>query len=158
QATPCRTVLEGFRCYRSNVRERFPESRALRKAAIDSYAGYPLCGSDGRLLGVIAVLSRTPLEDEVLIASVLKIVAGRAADEIERRRAEDALRTSEASYRALFDAGEDALFVHDWDTGAIVDVNSKACSVYGYTREEMRRLPLSRLGSGDPPYTHEDAL
>ncbi len=158
QATPCRTVLEGFRCYRSNVRERFPESRALRKAAIDSYAGYPLCGSDGRLLGVIAVLSRTPLEDEVLIESVLKIFAGRAADEIERRRAEDALRTSEASYRALFDAGEDALFVHDWDTGAIVDVNSKACSVYGYTREEMRRLPLSRLGSGDPPYTHEDAL
>jgi len=158
QSTPCRTVLEGFRCYRSRVRELFPESRALRKAGIDAYAGYPLHGSDGRLLGVIAVLSRRPLEDEAFIESVLKIFAGRAAGEIERRCAEDALRTSEASYRALFDAGEDALFVHDWDTGAIVDVNSKACSVYGYTREEMRRLPLSQLGSGEPPYTEDDAL
>ncbi len=155
-STPCRTVLEGFRCYGRNVCEAFPQSNRLRKARIESYAGYPLRGSDGRLLGVIAVLSRRPLEDEALAESVLGIFAGRAAGEIERRRAEDALRASEASYRAIFDASEDALFVHDWDTGRIVDVNPKACVAYGYTVEEMRNLLPSQLGSGVYPYTGDE--
>ena len=42
-------------------------------------------------------------------------------------------------------AAEDAIFVHDIDTGAIVDVNPKACSAFGYTREEFRRLDIGAL-------------
>ncbi|RPH64423.1 MAG: PAS domain S-box protein, partial [Burkholderiales bacterium] len=156
--TPCQTVLEGFRLYPSRVREAFPDSHGLGPARIEAYAGYPLRGSDGSLLGVIAVLSRSPLEDEALIESVLKIFAGRAAGEIERRRAEDALRTSEASYRAMFDASEDAILVHDWDTGAIVDVNPKACRAYGFTAEEMLGLLPSELSSGEHPYTKETTV
>jgi len=157
-ATPCQTVLEGFRCYRSGVREAFPDSRALGMQDIEGYAGYPLRGSDGQLLGVIAALSRMPMEDEALIESVLKIFAGRAAGEIERRRAEDALRTSEASYRAIFDASEDAILIHDWDTGAIVDVNPKACRAYGFTATEMLGMVPAQLSSGEPPYTEETTL
>ena len=59
-------------------------------------------------------------------------------DIAERKRAAEALRVSEESYRAIFDAAEDAIFVHDIDTGAIVDVNPKACATFGYTREEFR--------------------
>jgi len=143
QSTPCRTVLDGFRCYPTNVRDQFPDSRVLRKANIDSYAGYPLRGSDGRLLGVIAVLSRRPLEDEALIESVLEIFAGRAAGEIERRRAEDALRTSEASYReseeqyrSIFNASVDGLLL--WDSSAkVVDVNEAFLRMHGFSREDL---------------------
>ncbi len=156
--TPCRTVLDGFRCYRSGLADMFPQADFLRDAKIDSYAGYPLTTPDGRLIGLIAVLARRPLDDESLIESMLRICGSRAADEIQRRRAEAALRSSEASYRAIFDASEDALFVHDWDTGAIVDVNPKACRSYGYTAEEMRRLPLDRLGTGEAPYSGADAM
>ena len=39
-----------------------------------------------------------------------------AQDIAERKRAAEALRVSEASYRAIFDAAEDAIFVHDIDT------------------------------------------
>jgi two-component system NtrC family sensor kinase len=80
-----------------------------------------------------------------------------ATDITERRRADEALRVSEASYRAIFDAAEDAIFVHDIDTGAIVDANPKACAAFGYTREELRHLDLGALGSGASPYTGEDA-
>src|SRR5690606_15272798 len=156
--TPCQTVLDGFRCYPSGVREAFPNSHGLGPARIEGYAGYPLRGSDGQLLGVIAVLSRTPLENEALIESVLRIFAGRAAGEIDRRRAEDALRLSEASYRAMFDASEDAILVHDWDTGAIVDVNPKACSAYGFPADEMLGLLPAQLSSGVPPYTEETTV
>ena len=78
------------------------------------------------------------------IESVLQIFAVRAAAEIEQLRATEALRRSEASYRAIFEAAEDAIFIHDWDSGAIVDANPKACANYGYSRDELLRLSVGR--------------
>src|SRR5438067_813047 len=79
-------------------------------------------------------------------------------DIAERMRQAEALRVSEASYRAIFDAAEDAIFVHDIETGAIVDVNPKACTSFGYTRDEFRQLDIGTLGTGERPYTHQDAM
>jgi len=81
-----------------------------------------------------------------------------ATDITERRRADEALRVSEESYRAIFDAAEDAIFVHDVDTGAIVDVNLKACATFGYTRDEFRRIDVGALGTGEQPHRQEDAM
>src|SRR5206468_6307389 len=79
-------------------------------------------------------------------------------DIAERMRQAEALRVSEASYRAIFDAAEDAIFVHDIETGAIVDVNPKACASFGYTREEFRQFDIGTLSSGVRPYTQQDAM
>ena len=79
-------------------------------------------------------------------------------DIAERKRADEALRVSEASYRAIFDAAEDAIFVIDIETAAIVDANPKACAAFGYSREEFRRLDLGTLGSGVHPYTQQGAM
>ncbi len=79
-------------------------------------------------------------------------------DIAERERAQAALRVSEASYRAIFDATEDAIFVHDLASGVILDANPKACTNFGYTLDELRRLEIGALGSGERPYTQGDAL
>ena len=76
----------------------------------------------------------------------------------ERKRSDEALRVSEASYRAIFDAAEDAIFVIDIETAAIVDANPRACAAFGYSREEFRRLDLGTLGSGVHPYTQQGAM
>jgi PAS domain S-box-containing protein len=81
----------------------------------------------------------------------------RAAVELERRQADEARRRSEESYRSIFEAAEDPLFVHDAGSGAILDVNPKACQVYGYSREELLSLGVGALSSGVPPYTQERA-
>ena len=78
-------------------------------------------------------------------------------DIAERKRTEEALRVSEASYRAIFDAMEDGIFVLDVDKAAIVDLNPKAATAYGYTRDEMRQLDMATLSSGAPSYTRDDA-
>jgi two-component system NtrC family sensor kinase len=79
-------------------------------------------------------------------------------DIAERKRAEEALRISEANYRAIFDAAEDAIFIHDIETGTILDVNPKACETYGYTRDEFRAVDIGTLSSGAPPYTQQHAV
>jgi len=156
--TPCRTVVgQCFRCYAEHVEAHFPTDSQLAALGLESYAGYPLGDGRGQPIGVIAVLSRQPLRDAAMVESVMKIFAVRVEAEIERRRAEQALRVSEASYRAIFEASEDAIFVHDPDTGAILDANPKACSAYGYSYDEIRAVSVDALCSGEPPYTGEEA-
>jgi PAS domain S-box-containing protein len=156
--TACETVLaHGFRIYPSRAAETFPTDDGFSALAIDSYAGYPLKDSTGSLLGIISVLSRRPMERHGFIESVLKIFAVRASAELERMKGEAALRASEASYRGIFEASEDAIFVHDWDTGVVVDVNPRACATYGYTYEEMLKLSIDDVSLGEPPYTSAEA-
>ncbi|MDO8585560.1 MAG: PAS domain S-box protein [Armatimonadota bacterium] len=75
-----------------------------------------------------------------------------------RQRAEESRGTLEETYRSIFDAANDAIFVHDTDTGEILDVNRKMCEMYGYLCEEVRRLNVEALSSGEPPYSQREAL
>jgi PAS domain S-box-containing protein len=60
--------------------------------------------------------------------------------------------------QATFDSVNDAIFIHDMNTGAVLDVNKKMCEMYGCSREEALRTSVECLCSGKPPYTKEDAL
>ncbi|HUP95076.1 MAG TPA: PAS domain S-box protein [Burkholderiales bacterium] len=156
--SPCAGVVgQSFKIYSSGVRETFPGDVEFEKLKIESYAGFPLTDGSGKPIGLISVLSRAPMSNAEFIESILKIFAVRAAAELERLRSEETLRRSEASYRAIFEASEDAIFIHDWDTGAVIDVNRRACEVTGYTYEEMKRISVAELSSGEHPYTGEEA-
>ncbi len=66
----------------------------------------------------------------------------------ERRQAEAALRESEQRYRAIIDGVQDAIVVETPD-GRILDVNTSACEMYGDTRENLLRKPVSALVASD---------
>lgn len=71
----------------------------------------------------------------------------------ERKRAEEALRESEAQYRVLFESINDALFVHyvneDGSPGRFIQVNDEACQRLGYTREELLQLTPRDISTQD---------
>ncbi|MDA8216829.1 MAG: PAS domain S-box protein [Dehalococcoidales bacterium] len=75
----------------------------------------------------------------------------------ERKQAEAEIRAAAENYRALFDAANDAIFVHDPETGCIVDVNRKGTETYGYNPTEVCQLTVGDISAGIPPYTQEDA-
>src|SRR5262249_16908155 len=79
-------------------------------------------------------------------------------DITERKRTEAALRASEESYRAIFNASTDAIYIHDVDTGAIVDVNRTACKVIDYPLEELRGKGAAAIFGAYPPFTAEAAM
>ena len=127
----------------------------LVRAAEELAAGNLDARSDLRGSDELARLSRA------FDGMALKVAATQTRlrqDIAERMRAAEALRVSEASYRSIFDAAEDAIFVHDIETGAIVDANPKACATFGYSREEFLTLDVGNLGTGERPYTHQDAM
>ena len=158
ETSPCARVLgQGFLAVATGLRARFPDDHNARVTGMDSYAGYPLFDRQGRALGTLGVASRRPLVNLERIESMLQIFAVRAGAELEQLRAVDALRQSEASYRAIFESAEDAILIHDWDTGEVIDANPKACETFGYGREELRRIPVGGLSSGVAPFTPEQA-
>lgn len=72
----------------------------------------------------------------------------------ELRTANDALRRSEARYRALFDESVDGVALVDRDTGMLLDCSRALCALLGIRREEWlgrprAELPLAReVGAG----------
>lgn len=77
-------------------------------------------------------------------------------DITDRRLAEEALRESEANYRAIFDAANDAIFIHEIKTGRIVDANRKMFEMFGYTPEEAKLLDIDIIGMGESPFSREE--
>lgn len=158
RGTPCEMVLHnGFEYYSENAAEMFTGDADLRAAGYVSYAGYPLQDADGNAAGVLSVCHRGPLPSRALVESVLAIFAVRTASELVRLRMDQALRDSEQSYRTIFESSQDCIFIHDIDTGALVDVNPRVCEAYGYDHDKILQLSVGELGSGEPPYTQEDA-
>ena len=93
-----------------------------------------------------------PIENEAAFCKMA------ITDISERKAMEKAIRASEANYRAIFDTANDAIFVHDVDTGAILDANQKATEMYGYTAKELQAMSVGDISESREPYSQEEAL
>jgi PAS domain S-box-containing protein len=67
--------------------------------------------------------------------------------------ATQAARENETTYRRIFDAVSDAIFVHDPDTGRFLQANERSATLFGYSLEELRRLSPAEMSAGYPPYS-----
>jgi PAS domain S-box-containing protein len=90
--TPCGQAVGKSVClYPRDVRRLFPDDAALQELEAEGYVATTLWGGDAPI-GLIALIFRRPLADSRLAETVLGLVAARAAGELQRRDAADALR------------------------------------------------------------------
>ncbi|MCP5424573.1 MAG: PAS domain S-box protein [Gammaproteobacteria bacterium] len=73
-------------------------------------------------------------------------------DITERKLAEESVRQSEEKYRHLFESESDAIFLIDNLTGQILEANSAASRLYGYSRQELLERSSADL-SANPEQT-----
>ena len=107
-----RTALErGIFICASGAKLALKGDSLVEKAQPESLLCIALRDSLGSPVGILAIGDDKPLEAFDPTVSVLTVYAARAGAEIERLRAERALRQSESRQRALIQAFPDALFV-----------------------------------------------
>ena len=82
-----------------------------------------------------------PLRDE---AGEVRALLGITREITERKKADAALRESENNFRMLFEQATEGIFVTDPE-GRFVDVNPAACTLTGYTREEIAAMTVADL-------------
>lgn len=99
-----------------------------------------ISGTVGEEIAVAAM--RAGANDYILKANIARIPSAvsrelrHARVRYEGRNALEALHHSEFRFRNLVEHATDSIFVHDFQ-GKIIDVNTRACTALGYTREEL---------------------
>ncbi len=106
--TPCGEVVgRTICCFESGVRHLFPQDALLQEMRAESYAGTTLWSFDEKPIGLIAVIGRRPLENRRLAESLLKMTAVRAAGELERQQALEAITENEKNLQKSHEVLED---------------------------------------------------
>ncbi len=155
--TPCGQVVEDGVCFfASGVCELFPRDKMLADLNAESYFGILLRDSNGQPIGLIAVIGHETLRDRKWQETLLALVAPRAAGELERRRAEEALVASEDKFRTVIHNIDVYIYILDFDDGKIVSsFHSPQCmDISGYGPEAFAENPelwLDIVHSDDRP-------
>jgi PAS domain S-box-containing protein len=130
------TVDQSICCFPENVSQIFPNDTMLKELQAESYVGVPLFSHTGLPIGLISVIGRRPLDNSHLVEATLKMVAVRAAGEMERLDTEIALRQSEEQYRLIFTTAQEGIWGIDANMRTIF-VNPRMAAMLGYEPEEM---------------------
>ncbi|TKS59374.1 MAG: hypothetical protein EWM72_02386 [Nitrospira sp.] len=150
--TPCQKVFQdGEAFFPHRVQQLFPQDKYLAEHKIESYMGVSLINSSGRPTGHLCVMDVRPfLFDSSQGSAIIRVFAARAAAELERLRAEETLRDSEARLHRFVAEAPVGLVILDEDKRALC-ANKALCELTGYSEQEM-------IGNSYALYTHPDDL
>ena len=149
--TPCGKVVgQTVCCFPQGVRHLFPKDIILQEMVAESYIGTTLWSSQGEPIGLIAVIGRQPLENPRLAETILKLASVRAAGELERKRAESALRESEIRFSSAFEFAAIGMALVSPE-GTFLKVNKALCNLLEYSAEELMSMSFQDI-------THIDDL
>src|SRR6185436_9684211 len=73
------------RFHGNNVQKLFPESQWLRDHSVQSFVGQKVSDSEGKPVGLIAVMSKRSLQDAEPALSILEFCASRVGAELQRQ-------------------------------------------------------------------------
>lgn len=119
-----------------NVNDTFQQ--AFQNPGSFFNADYRLVKNGGEIVWVNSNGTAHVLKDGTLR------VFGTSTNVTERKNAEEEISRNEKKYRSLFEQSNDAIFLNRIN-GDIVDVNEKACEIFGYSKEVFRRMNVVEL-------------
>ncbi len=107
-----------------------------------------IIGDRQRPFGVLGAFSRTRRQFAVDAVHFLQSVAGVLAATIERRRAEESLRFSEARFRSMFEQAAGGMAVVSPE-GRFLQVNAAFCALLGYDADALLAMTIFEVTHPD---------
>ncbi|WP_410573044.1 SpoIIE family protein phosphatase [Amycolatopsis sp. cmx-4-61] len=119
------------------------DRHAYRVTGIRAVICVPLLRG-GRFVAAMAVHQATVREWTDAEIELVELIVSRCWESIQRTHAGRALRDSEQRHRLLVERATDAIWVLDRDL-RFVEINSAACELLGYARDELIGTPITAL-------------
>jgi PAS domain S-box-containing protein len=127
-----------------------PWMQSADRFGLKSIIALPL-RCDGAIVGALAIYAAEP---DAFLPEERRLIVELAGDlafgievrrrELDRARAEAALRQSESEFRTVFEGVNDEIYIGDLE-GRFLEVNGVACRNLGYSREELLQLTLKDI-------------
>ena len=121
----------------------FPRAPSAVKAGLHAAFCIPIHGTSGAIAAIEFLAARRRDPDAHLLETMTSL-GGRIGQWIDRWRAEDRLRDSEARKTAILNAAFDCIITMDAQ-GNVVEVNQATERAFGYTASEMVGRELAEL-------------
>ena len=145
EGLPGRVWASGEPAWIADVRAdaSFPRGPSAARAGLRAAFCFPIRGATG-VLGAIEFLAKERRDPDANLLATMTSLGGRIGHCVERWRAEDRLRESDARKSAILDAAFDCIITMDAD-GNVVEVNPATERTFGYTAAEMVGRELAEL-------------
>ena len=134
-----------------SVNGNFPRRDVAAASGLHGAAAFPVLRGE-RVLGIMEFFSRSVREPDEPLLDMMGAVGAQVGAYVDRRRAEQALRESEARNAAVLQAALDCLVSMD-HRGLVVEWNPAAERTFGFTRSEALGREMAELII--PPHLRE---
>ena len=121
----------------------FPRGPSAARAGLRAAFCFPIRGATG-VLGAVEFLAVEQREPDADLLATMTSLGSRIGQSVERWRAEDRLRESDARKSAILNAAFDSIITIDAD-GCVVEVNQATERMFGYPASEMVGRDLAEL-------------
>jgi PAS domain S-box-containing protein len=126
-----------------SAESNFPRASRAREVGLHRAIAVPVCGTDD-VLGVLELFSVGTAATDADLVGALSAFGSQLGQFLERRRAEEAVRASEARKTAMLEAALDPVVSID-ECGRVVEWNGAAERTFGWHRDDALGHPLHEL-------------
>ncbi len=140
RGTPCETVIvdKVVEHHADDVQVCYPHDKQLSKLNARSYFGVPMIGSQGDVVGHLALLGNKPSSNEPNGLAVLKTFASRAGAELERIYIERQLKEQQEETQTILDTAMDCIITLDTELN-ILTVNQSVLNQFEESQASIEK-------------------
>jgi len=144
----------------SSYTEEDRQSRTRNRCNGEGYESVALIPlySDKEIIGLLQLNDKRRGMFTSEIISFFEGLGASIGIALNRKRAEEALQSSEKCYRRLFEAAYDGILLLDADMGTVIDVNPFLMRLLGYSYEELCGKAIWEIGLFKDVVSSKDAF